>query len=336
MALSGRCGIIYGAVIAGLMTGLASVATAAEIKSNFVPTKPVRIIVTASAGASSDMLSRTVARKLSEIWGRQVIVENIPGGSGNIGLEQVAKSRPDGHTIAVGGDKVPLNAVFYKDYKEIGYDPLKDLSVVTKAVASAQILVAKPALGVKTLADYLKLAKEKDGKLTVGLPGNGGLGHIAHALLAQSTSTKYTYIPYKGGAPAATDLLGGHIDSVIITMAAVTEHVRAGRLTALAVTSPTREKALPNVPTIAEAGVPGFGIESWQGFFVSSRTPGPVVDKLNADFVNALRSPDVREFLEGQGFRVVASSSADGNKTVADDYLRFKQIIKSANIQLEE
>lgn len=336
MALSGRSGIIYSLVIAGLMTSVAPAASAAEIKSSFVPNKPVRIIVTASAGASADMLSRTVARKLGEIWGRQVIVENIPGGNGNVGLEQVAKSRPDGHTIAVGGDKVPLNALFYKDYKEIGYDPLKDLSVITKAVASSQILVTKPSLGVKTLAEYLKLAKEKDGKLTVGLPGNGGLGHIAHSLLAQSTNTKYTYIPYKGGAPAATDLLGGHIDSVIITMAAVTEHVRAGRLTALAITSSTREKALPDVPTIAEAGVPGFGIESWQGFFVSSRTPSSVVDKLNADFVSALRSPDVREFLEGQGFRVVASSAADGNKTVADDYLRFKQIIKSANIQLEE
>ncbi len=317
-----------------LALGIALGATApafAEDAANF-PSKPVHIIVTASTGASSDTLARTTARKLEEIWGQSVVVENVPGASGNIGLEQVSKAEPDGYTIAVGGDKVPLNAIFYPGQ---GYDPLKDLVGVTKAVATAQIIVARPDLGVKSLQEYLALAKQKDGGLTVGTASNGGVGHLAHELLAQATDTKYTFIPYKGGAPAVTDLLGGHVDAIIITLAAVTEHVRAGRLTAIAVTSPERVAALPDVPTIAEAAVPGFNVVSWQGFHVSAKTPRPFFEKLNESFVAALTSPDVKAFLEDQGYGVVATSAEEIDKSVAEDYERYKKVIETAGLAID-
>lgn len=317
-------------IVLGLAFGAAA-PVVAEDAATF-PSKPVHLIVTSSAGASSDTLARTVARKLEEIWGQSVVVENVPGASGNIGLEQVAKAEPDGYTIAVGGDKVPLNAIFYPDQS---YDPLKDLIGVTKAVANAQIIVARPDLGVKNLQEYLALAKEKNGGLTVGTASNGGIGHLAHELLGQATDTKYTFIPYKGGAPAVTDLLGGHVDAIIITLAAVTEHVRAGRLTAIAVTSPERVPALPDVPTIAETAVLGFNVVSWQGFHISAKTPRPIVEKLNQGFVAALNAPDVKTFLEDQGYGVVATSTEEIDKTVVEDYDRYKKVIETAGIKVD-
>jgi tripartite-type tricarboxylate transporter receptor subunit TctC len=308
-------------------------ARAQDVDVSKYPQGPVRIIVTSSAGASSDALARTVGRELGKIWGSDPVIENVPGGSGNIGLEQVARSKPDGLTIAVGGDKVPLNAIFFGS--DLSYDPIKDLSTVTKAVANPSILVVKPSLGIKTVDEYLKLAKEKKGELTVGTPGNGSAHHIGHALLGQLTDTKYTFVAYKGGAPAVTDLLGGHIDAVIITLAAVTEHVRAGRLIPIAVTTAERSTALPDVPTFQEAGVKGFTSETWQGFFVPSKTPRPLVDKINADFVKALNAPEVKTFLEGQGFVVTASSAEEGDKTVRETFEKYSKVVKEANIKLD-
>jgi tripartite-type tricarboxylate transporter receptor subunit TctC len=289
--------------------------------------------VTSSAGASSDALARTVGRELGKIWGTDPIIENVPGGSGNIGLEQTAKSKPDGLTIAVGGDKVPLNAIFFGS--DLNYDPIEDLSTVTKAVANPSIIVTRPGLGAKTLKEYLALAKERGGELTVGTPGNGSAHHLAHVLLGQKTDTKYTFVAYKGGAPAVTDLLGGHIDAVIITLAAVTEHVRAGRLVPIAVTTANRSEALPDVPTVQEGGVDGFTAETWQGFFVPVKTPRPLVEKINQDFVKALTAPDVKKYLEGQGFVVTASSAEEGDRTVRENFEKFGAVIKSSNIKLD-
>lgn len=308
-------------------------ASADEVDVSKYPQAQVRIVVTSSAGASADALSRTVARELGKIWGKDPIVENVAGSNGNIGLEQVAQGKPDGLSIVVGGDKVPLNAIFFGP--ELKSDLIKDLSTVTKAVSNPQILVVRPSLGVKNLDEYLKLAREKQGTLTVGTPSNGGAHHIGHELLGQLTGTKYTFIPYKGGAPAVTDLLGGHIDAVIITLAAVTEHVRAGRLVAIGVSTAKRSPALPDVPTFQEQGIKDFDIETWQGFFVSAKTPRPLVEKINRDFVAALNAPEVKSFLEGQGFSVVASSAEEGDAAVRSDFERYSRVIKAANIKLD-
>jgi len=308
-------------------------ASAEEVDVSKYPERQVRIVVTSSAGASADALTRTVARELGRIWGKDPIVENVAGSNGNIGLEQIAQGKPDGLSIVVGGDKVPLNAIFFGP--ELKTDLIKDLSTVTKAVANPQILVVRPTLGVKNLDEYLKLAREKNGTLTVGTPSNGGAHHIGHELLGQLTGTKYTFIPYKGGAPAVTDLLGGHIDAVIITLAAVTEHVRAGRLVAIGVSTAKRSAALPDVPTFQEQGIKDFDIETWQGFFVSAKTPRPLVEKINKDFVTALNAPEVKNFLEGQGFSVVASSAEEGDAAVRSDFENYSRVIKAANIKLD-
>lgn len=297
------------------------------------PAKSPTIIVTAAAGASSDTLTRTVARKLASIWGKEPIVENIGGAGGSLGFEKAARAAADGLTIVVGGDKVPLSAIFFGS--ELNYNPIEDFSVVTQAVANPQILVVRPELNVKTLDDYLKLARERDGKLVVGTPGNGGIGHLAHEVLAQKTDTKYTYVPYKGGAPATTDLLGGHVDAIIITLAAVTEHVRAGRLVGVGVTTAERSTALPDVATFEEQGVADYSLASWQGFFVSSKTPRDLVEKISTDIRAALNDTDVKTFLEGQGYVVVAGAPEDGDKLVRDDFKRYSDVVKAAKIEVE-
>jgi tripartite-type tricarboxylate transporter receptor subunit TctC len=323
---------IAGSLLVGASLVVGPIASAQDADVSKYPQDNVKIVVTASAGASSDALARTVGRELGKIWGRDPVIENVAGGSGNIGLEQVANSKPDGLTIAVGGDKVPLNAIFYG--AELKYDPIKDLSTVTKAVANPSILVVKPGLGVKNLDEYLKLAREKPGQLNIGTPGNGSAHHLTHLLLAQKTSTSYTYAPYKGGAPAVTDILGGHLDGLIITLAAVTEHVRAGRLVPIAVSTAKRSAALPDVPTFQEAGVDVVN-ESWQGFHVPAGTPRPLVERINKDFVKALNAPEVKTFLEGQGFVVVASSPEEGDQTVRDSFKKYGEVIKAANIKLD-
>ena len=295
------------------------------------PDRPVRIIVTTSAGASSDTLTRTVARKLTEYWGKPVIVENIPGANGHIGLRRAAEATPDGHTLVASGSALPIVA----NVSGLGFEASTAFTAITQAVVNPAILVVRNDLGPKNFADYIALAKKKNGELVFGLTGLGSLHHLANELIAQRTGTRYNYIPYKGGAPATVDLLGGHVDAILITLAAVTEHVRAGRLTAIAVTTRERSKALPEVPPLAEVGLPGFNLGSWQGFLAPAKTPRPIVEKIYRDVAAALKSPEIYEFLEGQGYNVRATPPAETDKLIQGEIGRFRQVIKAANIVMQ-
>jgi tripartite-type tricarboxylate transporter receptor subunit TctC len=192
--------------------------------------------------------------------------------------------------------------------------------------------VVRNDLGPKSFPEYLALAKRKNGELLFGLTALGGLHHIANELIAQRTGTSYNYIPYKGGAPATVDLLGGQIDAVLITLAAVTEHVRAGRLTAIGVTTKERSTALPHVPPLAEVGLPGLDISSWQGFLAPLKTPRPVVDKIYRDMAIALRAPEVSAFLGDQGYGIKAVPPAETNRLIQSELRQFRQVIQTANI----
>lgn len=295
------------------------------------PTHPVRIVVPVSAGGSADKLARTLATKLSEAWQQPVVVENVVGASGTLGAAQVAKAKPDGHVLLLGGEGVTLNASLFR---QLPYDPNHAFRGVTKAVVNPQVLVVRRDLGVRTFQDYVALTRRKPGELTLGLPGNGGIAHVAHEMLSRQLGIKVNYIPYAGGAPATVDLLGGHIDATLITLAAVTDYVRAGRLTALAVTTPYRSKALPNVPTLAEAGAPGFAVESWQGLLAPAATPTDVVDRINRDVAAVLHDPATRSQLEAAGYVVVASSAQELDTTLARDLPRYASVIVSSGISL--
>jgi tripartite-type tricarboxylate transporter receptor subunit TctC len=314
-----------------LLAGGSAVAGPARSDAGKFPEKPVRIIVSTSAGASSDMLTRTVARKLSELWGKSVVVENVPGASGNIGIKRVADATPDGYTLLASGSGLPISA----NQSGLGFDPATSFAAITQAVVNPAILVVRNDLGPKNFADYIAYTKKRNGNLLFGLTALGGLHHIANELIAQQTGTRYNYIPYKGGAPATIELLGGQIDAMLITLAAVTEHVRGGRLTAIAVTTRERSKALPDVPPLAEVGLPGFNIGSWQGFLAPAGTPRTVVDKIYQDMVTVLKSHDVNQFLEGQGYNIRATSPVETDRLIQSEIGRFRQVIRTANLVLQ-
>ncbi|APW39848.1 ABC transporter substrate-binding protein [Rhodoferax koreense] len=294
------------------------------------PSKTVRIVVPVAAGGSADKLTRTLADKLSQLWGQAVVVENVAGASGTIGAAKVAKAPADGYTLLQQGEGLTLNAILFP---ELPYDS-RAFAPVIKAVVNPQILVVNPGTGIRTFAEYLARAKAKPDSISLGLPGNGGIAHVAHEIITQETGAKVNYIPYAGGGPATLDVLGGHTNATLITLAAVTEYVRSGKLVALAVTTPYRSPALPDVPTMAEAGLPGFSVESWQGYFTPAGTPQPIVDKINRDIQTVLKAPDVRAKLEDMGFKVAGGPPAELAASLQTERPKYALAIKTAGISL--
>lgn len=303
----------------------------AASEATVFPSKPVRIIVPVAAGGSADKLTRTLAERLGVLWGHTVVVENVAGASGSIGAARVAKSAPDGYTLLQQGEGLTLNAILFR---ELPYDTQTAFIPIIKAVVNPQILVVNPATGLHTFADYLARAKAKPDSISLGLPGNGGIAHVAHEIIAQQTGARVNYIPYSGGGPATLDVLAGHTNATLITLAAVTEHVRAGRLHALAVTTPYRSPALPGVPTMAEAGLPGFSVESWQGYFAPAGTPPQVVAKINRDIQTVLQSPEVRAKLEDMGFKVAGGTPAELAASLQTERPKYALAIKRSGIEL--
>ncbi|AYD64975.1 ABC transporter substrate-binding protein [Achromobacter spanius] len=326
-------GLAAGVVVgAGLLSNFAGSAPVASEDANRYPNRPVKIVVPVAAGGSADKLARTLAQKLGEKWRQSVVVENQPGASSAIGNAAVAHARGDGYTLLLAGDALSLNAL----QASVPYDPVKDLQGVTKAVVNPQLLVVRPGLGVKTFQEFVALVKQRPGEISLALPGGtGSLQHLAVELLNERMGAKTNQIPYPGGGPATLDVLGGHVDAMLITLAAATENVRSGKLVALAVTTPTRSGALPDVPTMQEAGLPDYAVESWQGLSVPASTPRAVVDRINRDVVAVLREPDTAALLENLGFTIAATAPEAVDQTVRDDIATYRRIIASADVKLK-
>jgi len=299
--------------------------------SDAYPSKPVRIIVPVSAGGSTDRLARLLAEKLSVTWKQPVIVENVTGAGGSIGATQAAKSKPDGYTLLLHSDAVVLNLALLS---KPNYS-LSDLTGVVKVAANPQILVVRPGLGVSTLKEYAELIKSKPGIISVGLPTNGGIGHISHEMLSKALNLNVNYVPYPGGGPAALAVMGEHVDATMITTAAVTEFIKAKKLVPIAVTTSYRSSALPDVPTISESGVPGFSVESWQGILAPASTPKEVVRKINRDTLLILENPDFKKQIEAMGYGVSSGSPEQFNASLNDELKRYTQVIKDAKITLK-
>lgn len=315
-----------------LLTGLLLIALHGVAHGNETyPSRPVKIIVPVSAGGSTDRLARLVAEKLSVTWKQPVIVENMTGAGGSIGAAQVAKSKPDGYTLLLHSDAVVLNLTLIA---KPSYS-LSDLTGVVKVAANPQILVVRPGLGVTTLKEYAELIRSKPGIITVGLPTNGGIGHISHEMLRKALQLNVNYIPYPGGGPAALAVMGDHVDATMITTAAVTEFIKAKKLVPIAVTTSYRSSALPDVPTIAESGVPGFSVESWQGILAPAGTPKEIVKKINRDTLAILENPDFKKQVEAMGYGISSGSPEQFTASLNDELKRYTQVIKEAGITLK-
>lgn len=320
-------------VVSALVVSLLMIPAAQASEADNFPNKNLRIIVSASVGGSSDKLARTIAQKLDEKWGVRTIVENHPGGGGSIANNIVAKAKPDGYTLLLASDGLSIDAA--QTSRKLPYDPLKDFTGVIKAVVNPLLIMVRPDLPVNNFQEYLEFLKANQGKTSLALSGaKNSHQHLAIELLSQLTNVPITVIPSLGGGPAMLDVMGGHIDAQIITLAAATENVRAGKLKGLGVTTPFRSKALPDVPTLQESGIDGYAFQSWQGLVAPAGTPDAVVQKIYSTVAEVLNDPSNKQSLEDLGFIVTASGPDALNKTIEQDSEFYGEVARKANIKL--
>jgi len=297
------------------------------------PSKPIRLVVPFTPGGVTDTSGRLIAEHLGRRLGQQVVVDNRPGASGNIGTSQVAQAAPDGYTLVLGFDgTLVINPhVFAK----VPFDTLKDFAPVGKIGNAALILVAHPGVPAKTLQEVIALSQSQPGGLSYGTSGTGGTPHIGGELLAQRTGARLTHVPYKGGGQALTDVLGGSIPLVYTAVAGAHGHVKSGKLRAIAVSSLQRSAALPEVPTFIESGVPDFTVTSWVGLLAPARTPAPVLQRLNTELQAVLNDPVVKDKLLAMGIDASPGTPEQFAEQMRRDLARYGQVVKAANIRLD-
>jgi len=306
-----------------LAPGLAS-AQAADY-----PSRAIRIVVPYNAGGIADLLARMVAPKLSEKYGQPVVIENRAGAGGHIGADIVAKAPADGYTLMVG--TISHNGAFSM-YKNLPYDPPTDLQPVVLIAESASLLVVHPSVPAKTVEEFIALAKSRPGQLNYGSAGNGSAIHMATELFKYMAEVDLTHVAYKGGAPALTDLLGGQIHLMFENVATALPHVKSGKIRALGVTSPARNPSLPDVPTIAESGVPGYASVPWYTISTGSGVPAEIVRKLAGDISAIIRSPEMAPAWEARGLMPLGGTADEAAKRNAVETERWTKVIKAANI----
>ena len=297
------------------------------------PSRPIRLIVPFAAGGAADSVARILGKRVGEALGQTIVVEDRGGGGGTIGTELVKKSDPDGYTLLLGqSGPISINPGIYA---KLSYDPAKDFAPISMTTAYPYIVVVNPALGVKTLAELVALAKSKPGELNYGTAGVGVSNHLATELFDDKAGIRMTHIPYRGTSLAVADLLAGQVQVVFADPVSALAHVRAGTLLALAVTSKERSPVAPNVPTIAESGYPGFDAVAWHGIMAPAGTPVPIVQKLNREIVKALKDPETAGLIEQQAMQIVGSSPETFASFIKQDIAIWKNVARQAKIEMK-
>lgn len=296
------------------------------------PEKTIRIVVPFAPGGGTDVIARTLAQEMAKDLGATIIIENKPGAGTIIGTQTVAASEPDGYTLLMG---TFANAVNPSLNSKLPYDPHRDFTAVALIARSFNIVVVNPASPVKSIADLIAAAKSDPSKLSYGTYGTGTSAHLAGELFKNMAKVNLTTVPYKGAAPAITDLLGGQIQVMFTTVASAASLIAAGQLRALAVTSAERSPAFPELPTVAEAGVPGYAAESWYGLYAPAKTPAEVIDRLNRSAAHAVQSEAFKKLGVNEGLVMVASEPAELDRYVRGEEERWRKVIHDANIRIE-
>ncbi|MFM9981276.1 MAG: Bug family tripartite tricarboxylate transporter substrate binding protein [Burkholderiales bacterium] len=308
-------------------------ACAFTVSAQPYPSKPLRFVVPFPPGGSTDLLARRLCERLQASMGQPCVVENKPGAGGAVGSEFVAKAAPDGYTLLLGvtgshGISVSLNP-------KLPYHPVKDFAPISMLVSTSLVLVVGPQFPANTLAEYVTYAKGRPEQVTHSSPGNGTSMHLTGEMFNLASGTKLVHVPYKGSAGAVNDLMGGQVQSMFGDFLVVYPQVKGGKIKALAITSAKRHPMLPDVPTIAESGYPGFEALSWQGLFVPAGTPADIVAKLNAETLKALTAEDFRDAFAKQGFTVAGSSPAEFRAFIEAEIPKWARIIKAGNVTLQ-
>ena len=299
-------------------------------KADF-PNKPVRLIVPVAAGGPTDIVARMLAEKLSTMWGQQVFIENKGGAGTNIGNEYVARSDPDGYTVLFATASLAVNTSLYRS---LSYDPIADfapVSLVTQLAYFVFVPNSSPAHSMKEFIDY---AKSRPGKLTMASPGTGSAPFLAEMLFLQMADIKMTHVPYRGASPAFADLIPGRVDCYFGS-GALLSYARSGQVRVLATSGPKRDAAAPDVPTIAEAGVPGYDVTAWQALFVPAKTPPEIVRKISADTNTALTDPAIKDKLAKNGYVAEGSSPEELEKLLKSEIAKWSTVIKSVGIKID-
>jgi tripartite-type tricarboxylate transporter receptor subunit TctC len=305
---------------------------ASPLHAQDFPSRQVRFVVPAAPGGSFDALARIVAQALVGQWPQRVIVDNRPGGAGNIAAREVVKAAPDGYTLLTWNDTLLINPVLFK---EPPYDPKRDFAPVSLSMYSPNVLAAHPSTGFKTFEDFLKAARANPGKYNYGSPGNGSPGHLSAEILKSRASLDIVHVPYRGAGPAIVDLVAGQIPLGMVAIPGAIGHIRNGTLIPLAVTSNERVQALPNVPTITEAGVKNYQINAFHGFLAPAGTPPAVLAKLEKDINGAIKSPDVNKKLIDLGFDPIAGSAADFTALIDRDLPVWRDVVRMSGAKAE-
>jgi tripartite-type tricarboxylate transporter receptor subunit TctC len=316
----------------GVAALLAFSLPAAQAQADF-PNKPIRIVVTFPPGGSADAVVRLLTPRLTDKLGQQVVVDNRPGAGGNIGLSVVAKAPADGYTLGVGAaGALAANASLYP---QMPFDAQKDFKPVTLLAAIPFVIVGNPSIGARTQAELIAMAKAQPSRLAIAHGGNGTAMHLTSQLFAQMADIKLSEVPYKGSGPAALDVLAGQVPLAVVDLPSALQHIRAGKMIAFAVTSPQRLAQLPDVPTVAEAGLPGYDSTGWFGVVAPAGTPQAVITRLNAEFTAALNDETVRATLRAQGVEPTPTTPEAFEAYIRAETAKWAKVIRTANIRLE-
>ena len=318
--------------LAGMLLFFLGAALPATAQTTY-PAKTIRIVVPYTAGGGTDIVARIIAQKLGEAWGQQVIADNRPGASGMIAGEIVSKSPPDGYTLIMGytGD-VAINQSLFK---KMTFDPVKNFTPVALAATAPMLFVVHPSVPATNVKQVIALAKARPGQLVYASAGVGQPGHLAFELLQHSAKIQLTHVPYKGGAPAVTDLVGGHVMMFFSGIMPAIPHVRSGKLRAIAVSTSKRSPVAPEVPTMIEAGMPGFDLPTWYGVLAPAGTPRDVVTKLSTEVTRAISLPDVKERLLREGADPAPSTPEQFAQFIQSEVAKYASIIREANVRAD-
>lgn len=297
------------------------------------PNGPIKIVVPFPAGGTADFVARLAGERLSQRLGVPVVIDNRVGANGNIGTEAVARADPDGQTLLLGS--TPNLAINPSLYRKLGFDPLKDFAPVMQLAVAPNLLVIHPSVPANSVAELVQLAKAKPGSVKFASPGNGSTGHLAMEMLNAAGGTQTLHVPYRGGPQAVTDLLGGQVDALFFTVPTVLPHVKSGRLKALAVAGPQRSSALPDVPTMAEAGMPGVDASPWFGLVAPAATPRPVVERLATELAQAWDDDDVRTRLRNAGAEPLKANPAAFAAVLQADTARWAAAVKRSGATVD-
>jgi tripartite-type tricarboxylate transporter receptor subunit TctC len=315
-----------------LLPAFALVLATGAMSANY-PSKPIELVVPYTPGGFADTLARMMGDSMGKTLGQVVVVQNRPGANGNIASAFVARAPADGYTILLSTiSTMTINPYLYKN---AGFDPVKDFAPISLLVDTTNVVVVNPKSGITSIKDLIDQARANPGKLTFGSSGNGSTLHLSGELFKQMVGVDMVHVPYKGGAPALVDLMGGQITTMFSDTSAI-QHIQSGKLTALAVTSSKRLAALPNVPTVGEAGLPGYMVEAWYGLVAPKGTPKEAIAQLNAAIAQALQKPEIREKLRSAGSNPVENTSSEHfGKVIESDMAKWSQVIKSSKITLD-